>query len=336
MIDNVSRLRMVELELIKEFKRVCDEHGLKWYAFLGTLLGAIRCEGFLPWDDDVDMAMPLEDYRQLCLHKEWFGKDFFLQTPLDEGVPHYAKLHKNGTTAFKGKLLDSLRQGGHHGISIDIIPLSEIPGSGTCYTPSLGSEKREAVYLNQWFEPASFARFEDVEIRIPGKPRKILTEVYDDWAWPSGAQRCEPRHWFFDTETDYKVYVKRYTGMLDDIDGKKIYLFGAADSLRIWLERFNRKDQVVCAFDNSPGKWGKKYFDVLVRDPKEIPSLLDDNSRLIIVSIWHQEIGRQLEQMGISDYYVYLDFYMDEKVGNKVERREELAPGRATIPKWEF
>ena len=62
--------------------------------------------------------------------------------------------------------------------------------------------------------------------------------------------------------------------------------------------------------------------------------MLDDNNRVIIVSLWHQEIGRQLEQMGIEDYYVYLDDYYDEKVGNPVVRREDLAEGDKKIPKW--
>ncbi len=335
MLNNVTKLREVELQLLKEFKRVCDDHDLKWYAFFGTLLGAMRDEGFLPWDDDVDVVMPVEDYQKLCLHKEWFGEGFFLQTPLDEGLLPYAKLRKNGTTAIRGDFLQILRTGGHHGICIDVIPLSEIPGSGTYCTPTLGVLKRDAVYLKEWFEPAGTAKFEDMEIRIPFKPRKILTEVYDGWAWPDGADRCYPGHWFFDTETDYSVYVIRYTGMLDGIDGKKIYLFGAADSLRIWLERFDRKDQVVCTFDNDPGKWGKKCFDVEVRDPSTIPDLLDDNSRLIIVSIWHQEIGKQLEKMGITDYYVYLDAYYDDKVGNEVVRREDSLDAKKLIPKWD-
>lgn len=335
MLDNVTRLREAELEILKEFSRICSEHSLKWYAFFGTLLGAVRCEGFLPWDDDVDVVMPAEDYRMLCLHKEWIGDAFFLQTPLDEGLPNYAKLRKNGTTAFKSGLIESLRHGGHHGISMDIIPLSDIPGTGTCCTPSLSSFKRDAVYLKNWFEPAGTASFEGLEIRIPARARKILTEVYDVWAWPSGAELCQPRHWFFDTENSWELYIKRYTGMLDDIEGKKIYLFGAADSLRIWLERFGLKDQVVCTFDNDAGKWGQRFYDVEVRDPASIPGLMDEGSRLIIVSIWHSEIGRQLEQMGVSDYYVYIDQLYDEKVGNKVVYREDLPDGQKVIPMWE-
>lgn len=48
--------------------------------------------------------------------------------------------------------------------------------------------------------------------------------------------------------------------------------------------------------------WGKKAYDVEVCDPSTLPGMLDDNSRVIIVSLWHQEIGRQLEKMGIRDY----------------------------------
>ncbi|MCR5733610.1 MAG: LicD family protein [Lachnospiraceae bacterium] len=337
MIDNLTKLRTIQLGLLHEFIRVCEEHGLKWYAFYGTLLGAIRDEGFLPWDDDVDVAMPVEDYRKLCMNKKWFGEGYFLQTPLDEGLSNIAKLRKEGTTAFRKNFLDALRTGGHMGIPIDIIPLNEIPGAGCYSTPTLGSvEKKEAVYLKEWFEPAGTVQFEGLTLKAPAKPRKILTEVYDEWAWPLGAQEARPAHWFYDTDTDYKVYVKRYTGMLDGIDGKKIFLFGAADSLRIWLERFNRREQVVCTFDNSSAKWGKQTFGVDVKDPAELPAMLDENSRVIIVSLWHQEIGKQLEKMGIKDYYVYLDFYYDEKVGNKVVRREEASSGNTTIPRWEF
>ena len=335
MIDNVMKLRKIQLELLKELKRVCDEHDLRWYACFGTLLGAVRYGGFLPWDDDVDIVMPVEDYRKLCMHKEWFSEGFFLQTPLDEGLTHIAKLRKDGTTAFRRNFVETLQAGGHLGIPIDIIPLADIPGSNCVNTPTLGWFKNEAVYLKEWFEPAGTVQFEGMELMAPAKPRKVLTEVYEAWDWPAGAQEPHPSFWFFDTETDYSVYVKRFTGMLDGIEDKKLYMFGAADSLRIWLERFDRRDQVVCAFDNSPGKWGSKVYGVDVRNPADLPGMIDDNSRVIIVSLWHQEIGMQLERMGIKDYYVYIDDYYDEKIGNKVVRREDTLQGVDMIPRWD-
>lgn len=336
MLDNITKLREVQMDLLKTFAITCESHGLKWYVFFGTLLGAVRNEGYLPWDDDIDVAMPMEDYMLLCEHREWFDSSkYLLQIPMDYGLSHFAKLRRNGTTAFSMELKKELRTEGHHGISIDIIPLAELPGMDCYHTPTLSSrEKLEAVYKKEWFEPSKTAMFEGIEIRIPAFPRKVLTEVYDDWAWPHGVTKCYPRYWFFDTEHGYEMYFRRYTGMLNGIDGKKIFLFGAADSLRIWLERFDRRDQVVCTFDNDPNKWGQKAYGVDIKNPAELPGMLDADSIVIIVSLWHQEIGSQLEKMGIDDYYVYLDDYYDEKVGNKVVRREDMKDGEDKIPTW--
>ena len=49
------------LEIFKEFKKICNENQLKYYAIGGTCIGAIRHKGFIPWDDDLDVAMPIED-----------------------------------------------------------------------------------------------------------------------------------------------------------------------------------------------------------------------------------------------------------------------------------
>ncbi|MBO5550588.1 MAG: LicD family protein, partial [Lachnospiraceae bacterium] len=317
MIDSLLRLRRIQLELLDVFAEACEAHGLQWYAFFGTLLGIQREGGYLPLDDDVDVAMPLKDYLILCEHREWFDSSkYYLQIPQDTGLVRFAHLRRNGTTAFREPFIDSLKAGGHHGISIDIIPLAELPGMGAYHTPSvLNPGKREAVYLKEWFEPYGVGAFENRLLRIPAKPRKVLTETYEDWAWPHGVMESRPTFWFFDTERGYEAYVRRYTGMLEGIEGKRIYLFGAADSLRIWLERFDRRDQVVCTFDNDSGKWGQKAYGVEIRNPSELARPLGEDSRIIIVSLWHQEIGRQLEEMGIEDYYVYLDDYYDEKVG---------------------
>ena len=337
MIDNLTRLRKIQLELLEAFILTCEAHQLKWYAFFGTLLGAVRNEGYLPCDDDIDVVMPMTDYMLLCEHREWFDKlKYLLQIPQDYGLSRFAKLRRNGTTAFRESFIEELRTEGHHGISIDIIPLAEIPGADCYHTPTLmEEEKRVAVYPKSWLEPSGFAKFEYLQVRIPANPRKILTEVYEDWAWPHGVMDSRPNYWFFDTEKDYTFYVRRYTGMLQGIRDKKIYLFGAADSLRIWLERFGLRDKVVCTFDNDPGKWGSMAYDVEVRDPAELPKLIDEDSRVIICSLWHQEIGRQLENMGITDYYVFLDDYFPDNIGNKVVRREDADDGARRIPKWE-
>ena len=61
---NIRPLQEAALAIFKEYVKICDRHSLKYYAAYGTALGAIRHHGFIPWDDDFDVAMPREDYNE--------------------------------------------------------------------------------------------------------------------------------------------------------------------------------------------------------------------------------------------------------------------------------
>ena len=300
-MSDLSKLRETELEILEAFMDVCEGHSLTWYAMFGTLLGAARDGGFMLWDDDIDVAMPYDDYLTLCAHKEWFDERYFLQTPLDKGRQNCLKVRRNGTTALSAPLRESLRCGGHQGICIDVLPLGEINNSGY-YSSSL-----DIAYPKDCFGIPQTLQFEHLQINVPRAYRKVLTLTYKYWNWPSGAERVTPHYWFYDTEKDYSKYVEKYTGWLNEIEGKKIYLFGAGDSLRIWLRDFGFRDQVVCTFDNDSARWGTEAYAVAVRNPAELPGLIDANSRLIVTSIWDKEIEKQLEAMGITEYFVFLD-----------------------------
>ena len=63
-MDNIDLLHQVDMEIVKEVVRICDQYGLMYYMLGGTMLGAIRHKGFIPWDDDVDLDMPRNDYEK--------------------------------------------------------------------------------------------------------------------------------------------------------------------------------------------------------------------------------------------------------------------------------
>lgn len=118
----------VELDLLAEFDRVCKKHGLKYIASGGTMLGAVRHKGFIPWDDDIDVMMLRDDYEKLLTiaHDEFENPYFFLTTTRDSDfLRGYCKLCNSDTTA----ILKSQEHMGYRfnqGIFIDIFPLDKV------------------------------------------------------------------------------------------------------------------------------------------------------------------------------------------------------------------
>lgn len=62
-MDNFKKIQAIDLETFKKFKIVCESHNLRYIALGGTMLGAVRHNGFIPWDDDIDIGMPRKDYE---------------------------------------------------------------------------------------------------------------------------------------------------------------------------------------------------------------------------------------------------------------------------------
>ena len=113
----------IEIDLFLKFAEVCEKYGFRYYAIFGTLLGAIRHIGMIPWDDDMDVCMPREDYDKFCkLCVADFEDPYLLQTPYtDKGYYYsFAKVRNVNTTCMPIALS---KAGFCHGIHIDIFPL---------------------------------------------------------------------------------------------------------------------------------------------------------------------------------------------------------------------
>lgn len=125
--ETLKKLHEVELEILEAVAEVCEKHNLCYFAAWGTAIGVERHQGFIPWDDDVDLAMPRKDYDKFMqVWKEEFKGKYEVVTPLTE--PSYCctvtHVQKVGT-----KFVLSLYKGKapyENGICIDIFPLDNL------------------------------------------------------------------------------------------------------------------------------------------------------------------------------------------------------------------
>lgn len=123
----MTELQKTEFEMLKEFVRICDELDLKYYLVCGSALGAVKYGGFIPWDDDIDVGMPREDYEIFCEKAQaMLPEHLFLQNSNTDKYYHlaFSKIRNNNTT-FVEKSCANLNI--NHGVYIDVFPLDGYP-----------------------------------------------------------------------------------------------------------------------------------------------------------------------------------------------------------------
>lgn len=173
-----KRLWAVLLDLLIEFDRVCRKNGIKYMIDGGTLLGAVRHGGFIPWDDDVDVVMSRSEYEKLNqIASREFVAPYFWQT--NDTDPDYgkgfARLRNSSTTFVARSEMDNNRLLFHHnqGVPVDIFVCDNVPDGPKERTPFLKHLSRlQSLALNLRKQGRAPWRL-GLLTRIPDLARKI-------------------------------------------------------------------------------------------------------------------------------------------------------------------
>lgn len=124
--ETLKHLHDLELMILKDFSKICEENNLKYYMYAGSLLGTIRHEGFIPWDDDLDVVMfrdDFEKFKKIFLASENSKYELLSNETQKDYFYFFAKLMIKGTR-FEEEWISQLNF--HMGINIDIFVLDDV------------------------------------------------------------------------------------------------------------------------------------------------------------------------------------------------------------------
>ena len=173
---SLKEMQQIELSLLLELDAVCKKHGLRYFIDGGTLLGAMCYEGFIPWDDDIDLKMPRPDYERLMALSGEFPAHIQMRCPTETDCEYtFLKLIDRRTVLIE-QAGDRTKKSG---VYIDILPMDGHPADGPDYDRHL----REVGRLNSLFHNAqdhfaAMRRSPSVVTRLKGC---VYAAVYTPW-----------------------------------------------------------------------------------------------------------------------------------------------------------
>ncbi len=199
----------VELDLLNELIRVCQKYDIKFFADGGTMLGAVRHGGFIPWDDDMDFVMTREEFRKLekVAPKE-FRHPYFWQTErTDPGsMRGHAQLRNSETTGILKPDIEKKYQF-NQGIFIDIFPLDNLPED---------AQERDAFIstVHECRQKALHDTYFTGRFRVKEKGIKRIARNWYHWYRTKIAKKNRDYEKFEEMMTTYDDHPTEYVGKL--------------------------------------------------------------------------------------------------------------------------
>jgi lipopolysaccharide cholinephosphotransferase len=122
-IEDIHELRQIQIGILDEVHRFCESHNLRYFLSSGTLIGAVRHKGYIPWDDDIDIYMPRKDYEEFLATYHGQTGRFKAINPCQESNYYYtfAKV-----VDLRTKMIETETEGYEIGVYMDIFPVDYV------------------------------------------------------------------------------------------------------------------------------------------------------------------------------------------------------------------
>ena len=195
-ITSLEKIKEIELNILKKVHEYCEENDIRYTLIYGTLIGAIRHNGFIPWDDDIDICMPRKDYERFEKNFPDWGKENHLYLAGPHSEEHYLPRHMLKVCDDRTILIEnSYKEFDSMGLFIDIFPLDNTPNGSffsKFWTRAIRTYKYRVLATNISLDSTAYKKFNVFKKAITcilrnGNTRQ-LTEIFER---VSGRYKCK-------------------------------------------------------------------------------------------------------------------------------------------------
>jgi lipopolysaccharide cholinephosphotransferase len=276
--EELIMLHAIQKEILDEFVRVCEKHKLSYFITGGTALGARRHKGFIPWDDDIDVGMPRDDYEQfksICAD-ELADKYIFTSWETKENFPSlYGKLYRRNTLFIEPCMRDKSE---YAGIFIDIFPYDNVINSKRHLAKRhsllqrlhrlLSAKKRKVnlrrhphkIFRQLFYKLISYKMIRRIQEKIITWRRNKESDYFTQWTGYHGYE-CEtfPKDMFFPLgKIEFEGAMYNCPG---DMDSYLTQMYGA-DYMELPPESERQgHNPVLIIFDTEQTEEWKGFYD---------------------------------------------------------------------------
>lgn len=160
---NLRACQLKQLSILEEVDRICEKHNLTYWLDGGSILGAVRHGGFIPWDDDIDLGMPLEDLKKFMeIAQSELPEGLFLQTPQSDPSSKEPIIKIRDLNSMYIEMGDNFSADYQKGLFVDIFPFIDYPSVPKTWVKMITKEisKSYSILNSQhYYSMRSFAEF---------------------------------------------------------------------------------------------------------------------------------------------------------------------------------